>query len=199
MAKSRTTSWPAYERYYHDIGSLEDMRWCEDTIFGSGVAKSIVLTIPGSGAGMCMPLNYARLARIHEFPEAEIRAAIGHLVAYDYARIMRDYESRTGEWLYLMTPGRRAYDAAVQAEEEAKAAAKAAKIALRGGQVSRRAISPEVRDAVRARDGDACVKCHATEDLTLDHIHPWSYGGPDTVENLQVLCRSCNSAKGDKT
>lgn len=57
-------------------------------------------------------------------------------------------------------------------------------------------IPDEVRDAVYARDGHLCGICAATEDLTLDHIYPWSLGGPDTVENLRVLCRPCNSRKG---
>lgn len=64
--------------------------------------------------------------------------------------------------------------------------------------LSRPAIPRAIRDAVMARDGNACVHCQATEKLSLDHIYPWSLGGPDTVENLQVLCRSCNSAKGAK-
>lgn len=57
-------------------------------------------------------------------------------------------------------------------------------------------IPAEIRRAVFERDGNACLECSATDDLTLDHIHPWSLGGPDTVENLRVLCRSCNSSKG---
>lgn len=60
----------------------------------------------------------------------------------------------------------------------------------------RTAIPRAVRRAVFARDNHCCVKCFATEDLALDHIYPWSLGGADTVENLQVLCRSCNSSKG---
>lgn len=62
----------------------------------------------------------------------------------------------------------------------------------------RQPILLAVRNAVFARDGRRCVECSATEDLTLDHIYPWSLGGPDTVENLRVLCRSCNSRKGAK-
>jgi len=57
-------------------------------------------------------------------------------------------------------------------------------------------IPAHLRDAVMERDGHACVLCGATEDLTLDHIRPWSLGGPDTYSNLRVLCRSCNSSKG---
>lgn len=57
-------------------------------------------------------------------------------------------------------------------------------------------ISAEVRRAVYDRDGWACGHCGATERLTLDHIHPWSLGGEDAIENLQTLCQSCNSRKG---
>lgn len=62
----------------------------------------------------------------------------------------------------------------------------------------RSAISRPLRRAVFARDGHQCVLCGCTRDLTLDHIHPWSLNGPDTYENLRVLCRPCNSRKGAK-
>lgn len=60
----------------------------------------------------------------------------------------------------------------------------------------RRRIPQWIRDEVYERDENACVECGIAEDLTLDHIYPWSLGGPDTVENLRVLCRPCNSSKG---
>lgn len=60
-----------------------------------------------------------------------------------------------------------------------------------------RAFLPaKLRRSVYERDGYRCVVCGDTEPLTLDHIHPWSLGGPDSFENLQTLCRSCNSRKG---
>lgn len=61
---------------------------------------------------------------------------------------------------------------------------------------SRRHIPDAIRLAVYERDGYACLHCGATEALSLDHIHPYSMGGEDTLENLQTLCRSCNSRKG---
>ncbi len=60
----------------------------------------------------------------------------------------------------------------------------------------RRKIPREVKRRVYERDEFRCVLCGETEDLTLDHILPWSLGGLDTVQNLRVLCRPCNSKKG---
>lgn len=63
---------------------------------------------------------------------------------------------------------------------------------------SREPISKKLRKAVYERDHYRCVECGATAHLSLDHIIPWSLGGEDTMENLQTMCRSCNSRKGNK-
>ena len=62
---------------------------------------------------------------------------------------------------------------------------------------NRRDIPAPVRREVMERDG-CCRHCGAVDDLSIDHIVPFSRGGQDTVENLQVLCRPCNSKKGAK-
>jgi len=49
------------------------------------------------------------------------------------------------------------------------------------------------------RDKYRCVNCGTHLNLSIDHIHPFSKGGSDDESNLQTLCRSCNSSKGDST
>lgn len=65
--------------------------------------------------------------------------------------------------------------------------------------------SPELKAAVRRRDGDQCRYCGATvrwndrrgeRGGTYDHIDP---EGTNTFENLVVACRGCNSRKGART
>lgn len=43
-----------------------------------------------------------------------------------------------------------------------------------------------------------CMKCKNSNDLTMDHIKPIIKGGLHTKNNIQVLCRRCNSSKGSK-
>ena len=45
----------------------------------------------------------------------------------------------------------------------------------------------------------SCVKCQSLDFLEIDHIVPVSAGGSHEIENLQVLCRSCNRKKSSKT
>ena len=55
-----------------------------------------------------------------------------------------------------------------------------------------------LRVAVMARDLHRCVRCEAEGDLTIDHVVPVTWGGSDSPQNLQTLCRSCNSYKSDR-
>jgi 5-methylcytosine-specific restriction endonuclease McrA len=52
--------------------------------------------------------------------------------------------------------------------------------------------------ALIAQHGYACVACKERKPLTADHVVPLSQGGANTIDNIQPLCRSCNSAKGNK-
>lgn len=54
-------------------------------------------------------------------------------------------------------------------------------------------------EALVLRDGKKCVSCGLTRMLRIDHRHPLSRGGFTEMENLQLLCFSCNSKKSNKT
>src|SRR6185295_971357 len=64
---------------------------------------------------------------------------------------------------------------------------------------SRTAIPEYIKRAVKARDGNKCRNCGvATEFLHLDHLYPFDLGGPNTIENIQLLCPTCNTSKGNR-
>ena len=53
-----------------------------------------------------------------------------------------------------------------------------------------------------AKDGkykcNHCKQLFFPNELTVDHITPWSKGGRTVLSNAQLLCRACNSAKGNR-
>lgn len=61
----------------------------------------------------------------------------------------------------------------------------------------RKRLSTQKITSVLSRDGVKCQHCGTDQDLTIDHIVPVSKGGGNELENLQVLCKSCNSKKKD--
>lgn len=56
------------------------------------------------------------------------------------------------------------------------------------------------REAFKKQKG-ICLKCEKgflLEEMEADHITPWSQGGKTSVNNCQLLCRTCNRTKSDK-
>lgn len=45
-----------------------------------------------------------------------------------------------------------------------------------------------------------CYQCHQylyPNELTVDHVHAWSLGGRTELSNAKLVCRACNSRKGN--
>jgi hypothetical protein len=63
-------------------------------------------------------------------------------------------------------------------------------------QPQRVVIATDVRNAVFNRDGGRCVECGSNFDIQYDHIIPVVRGGSNEVNNLQILCATCNRKKG---
>lgn len=72
---------------------------------------------------------------------------------------------------------------------------------IRRAQCSGSHTWKEWQDIVK-QYGNQCLKCHTPGDantLTEDHVVPISKGGSDYIDNIQPLCKSCNSSKHDNT
>lgn len=72
-------------------------------------------------------------------------------------------------------------------------------IAEESKTINKKKIPAALRSMVFERDMYRCKNCGTWKELSVDHIHPESLGGLLVLENLQTLCRPCNSKKGTKT
>lgn len=58
-----------------------------------------------------------------------------------------------------------------------------------------------VKQDLYAKQKGVCTGCKeffVEGNLSKDHIKPKAHGGTDDIDNLQLLCRSCNSIKGKR-
>jgi hypothetical protein len=56
----------------------------------------------------------------------------------------------------------------------------------------------QLREYIKEQQDHACIYCGAEANLTLEHLLPKHYHGPDTEKNVVWVCKSCNSKKGAK-
>ena len=59
-------------------------------------------------------------------------------------------------------------------------------------------ITPVVRRKVWIRNKGQCVACGSRKDLQYDYIIPLSERGDNTLDNLQLLCKTCSREKPGK-
>ena len=58
-------------------------------------------------------------------------------------------------------------------------------------------ISSEEWNNLLEKYGHHCLSCD-DPDVTMDHIIPLQLGGRHHIQNIQPLCRSCNTSKGTR-
>lgn len=67
--------------------------------------------------------------------------------------------------------------------------------------LSLRAFTDSQKRTVYENQNHVCPKCGKTfkfEEMEGDHIVPWSKGGKTTLDNLQMLCKTCNKTLSNK-
>jgi hypothetical protein len=141
-----------------------------------------------------LPLNLKALSRLWRVPRRRLTEAKSGLIRDGllisqggHYRLNRDIDTWPAERLCL--PSR------FYAFASLAAIRMAAFSSPEGPSDSPRKIPHGLRTSVFERDAYRCRLCGGHVSLTIDHIIPECQGGPTTLDNLQTLCRPCNSRK----
>ena len=62
-----------------------------------------------------------------------------------------------------------------------------------------RGFGPREMKIILERDRYKCLNCNSPFRLEFDHVIPLSLGGPHDIDNIQLLCKSCNRKKSTQT
>jgi 5-methylcytosine-specific restriction endonuclease McrA len=73
-------------------------------------------------------------------------------------------------------------------------------------QNKRRGLKSKTKNPLKIKEwkellilyGNKCLSCGSKDKITIDHVIPLALGGEHTKENIQPLCKSCNSKKSTK-
>lgn len=59
-------------------------------------------------------------------------------------------------------------------------------------------MATKIKPIVLTKFGHKCANCNSVDQLQLDHIVALSMGGSNDIDNLQILCKKCNTSKGGR-
>ena len=140
---------------------------------------------------LCVTVDAALEKDLHE-----LKALLSHKVPNgDWAAVLREAVQCA-----LERHRKRKGAAEPSRKRKSPVAAKTVEKAVHG----RRPIPAAVRREVWKRDEGKCTwrgpdgkRCGSTWKVELDHVQPAALGGPSTVENLRILCRSHNTLSAE--
>jgi 5-methylcytosine-specific restriction endonuclease McrA len=136
-----------------------------------------------------------RAARIRELYPEKLAERRRRWVAANPDKVRASQKASFARWY----AANRDYDRERHAEWRRKNPEKASVKGQRQRARQRNAeghFSAEDVSRITAAQGGKCACCRMRRKLTLDHIIPLAKGGSNWPANLQMLCKSCNSAKG---
>lgn len=116
---------------------------------------------------------------------ARVKAILAH--SHPNATHTEIYEKLCDDFL-----ARHEQKTAAKSAQSRNTAPKSTKAANKITVNARQTISAGLRRQVWQRDGGKCTKCGSVHAIEIDHILPVAHGGLNTLENLRLLCRSCN-------
>ena len=106
---------------------------------------------------------------------------------FDSLRLLSDAARKSNYLAYLN------FLRNIELENNERASRHKRRVAVRqGGEI----FSGEQWLLLCDKHDNCCARCLKPSPLTIDHIQPVSKGGTNAIENIQPLCRSCNSHKG---
>ncbi|MEZ6185015.1 MAG: HNH endonuclease signature motif containing protein [Planctomycetota bacterium] len=142
--------------------------------------------------GTCYVTNQRVVFHSREHPKAISLKSLQSVEAHQGLLYVVGTSARSTASFYLREPER------MEAFVEYAVRALRRQLDLKQTSGVSRSIPQHVKLAVWQRDLGRCVQCGAEDYLEFDHVIPFSKGGANSVENLQILCRRCNLEKGSK-
>jgi hypothetical protein len=166
-----------------------DANWCLEVMIGEGAAaRPIQLSIPP-------------LLSIKDVQDSPVFLGDGQLVFFSERLFMPERAPKTPaerEEIILRTKKLVYDEQADLANLRATVSNLEAAIEYTRTGPRRDPIPEDVKLAVWARDGGACVRCGSKTGLHFDHVIPVAKGGSNVEANIQILCGPCNLRKSDK-
>ncbi|MFH1036064.1 MAG: HNH endonuclease [Pseudomonadota bacterium] len=166
-----------------------------------GFQWQIELEIKIKGVLKNVKLELASVISVSDSLDSPVFIGNGQLIFYQNQLFMAEREPRNGldqEEIFLRVK-KIFYDQEVSLANLRSAVANIeAAIEYKKSGPKREKINDDVKLIVWARDGGACVRCGAKQNLHFDHIIPLAMGGGNTEKNIQILCEVCNLKKAAK-